>query len=46
MADNDNALKCLTYDLATPRKQVQLLKSWNISSDDDILELKEDLMNG
>lgn len=45
MADNDNALKCLTYDLATPRKQVQLLKSWNMS-DDDILELKEDLVNG
>jgi hypothetical protein len=45
LEDNDDALKCLTYDLATKNKQVQLLKSWNMS-DEGINQLKEDLVNG
>lgn len=45
MLDDDNALKCLTYDLAKGKKQVQLLKSWNMS-DKDIVDLKEDIVNG
>lgn len=45
MLNHDDALKCLTYDLASKHKQVKLLKMWKMS-DDDILSLKEAIVNG
>jgi len=45
MLNNDDALKCLTYDLASKNKQVKLLKMWKMS-DDDILSLKGGIVNG
>ena len=43
--NHEDALRCLKYQLASPSKQVSLLKSWGISND-DLESLKEAVVNG
>jgi hypothetical protein len=45
LADDENALKCLTYSHSKPQKQVQLLKAWNLSVE-GLGELKRGVIDG
>ena len=45
ISNDNNALRCLSYDLATPMQKVSLLKKWGYS-DDNLVELRGGLING
>jgi len=45
LEDDDDAVFCLNYAHANPKKQVTLLKSWNIS-EEELEELKRGVIDG